>query len=138
MDRSLDEEIYSTISVKAHNNEYYFSKVPLMKMLDYATDKGVPVWTEQKLLEFLKAKDQATFSDISWSDGRLTFQINSSVTHANGITCLIPFVFNNRKIRKILSNGEEKSFAVKTIKGFEYAWLTLKPGVNYKLEVNFD
>ena len=56
MDRSLDNEVYSFISVKAHNNEYYFSEKPLMKMLDYANSKGIPVWTELKLLDFLKQK----------------------------------------------------------------------------------
>ncbi len=33
MDRSLNNEVYSFISVKSHNDEYYFSKIPLMKML---------------------------------------------------------------------------------------------------------
>ena len=66
MDRSLNNEVYSYISVKAHNNEYYFSKIPLMNMLNYARDNGIPVWTPVKLLDFLKAKDEAAFSKIKW------------------------------------------------------------------------
>ncbi len=42
MDRSLNNEVYSFICVKAHNAEYFFSKIPLMKMLDYANDRGIP------------------------------------------------------------------------------------------------
>ena len=45
MDRSLNDEVYSFISVKSHNDEYYFSKTPLMKMLAYANSNGIPVWT---------------------------------------------------------------------------------------------
>ena len=66
MDRSLDSGVYSYISVKAHTAEYFFSEIPLMKMLDYANSKGIPVWTQLKLLGFLQAKDEATFSNIKW------------------------------------------------------------------------
>ena len=31
MDRSINSEVYSYISVKCHNDEYFFSKVPLGK-----------------------------------------------------------------------------------------------------------
>ena len=48
MDRSLHKEVYSFISVKSHNDEYYFSKSPLMKMLAYANHHNIPVWTELK------------------------------------------------------------------------------------------
>ncbi len=72
MDRSLDDEVYSFISIKAHNNEYFFSKVPLMNMLKYANSMDVPVWTERRLLKFLQAKDGASFTNINWS-GQQTF-----------------------------------------------------------------
>ena len=60
MDRSLNNEVYSFISVKSHNDEYYFSKIPLMKMLAYANSNGVPVWTSLKLLDFIKMRDEAS------------------------------------------------------------------------------
>ena len=137
MDRSLNNEVYSTISVRAHNNEYFFSKEPLMKMLDYAARKGVPVWTELQFLEFLLAKDEATFSDMKWADNRLTFTIHSSLTHHSGITCLIPYTYNGEKINKIINNGESQPYAAKSIKGFDYAWVTFKPGFTYSLEVSY-
>ena len=40
VDRSLDHEIYSFVSIKSHNDEYFFSKEPLMKMLAYANQQG--------------------------------------------------------------------------------------------------
>ncbi len=61
MDRSLFNEVYSFISVKSHNDEYYFSKTPLMKMLNYANRNGIPVWTSLKLLDFIKMRDEAFF-----------------------------------------------------------------------------
>jgi hypothetical protein len=137
MDRSLNDEVYSTISVRAHNNEYFFSKVPLMKMLDYSRSKGIPVWTELQFLEFLKAKDEAKFSGIQWSDSRLTFTIHSSLTHQRGLTCLIPNAYNGKEISEIVSNETSLSYAIKSVKGFDYAWVTIKPGSTYNIEVSY-
>ena len=137
LDRSLNNEVYSFISVKAHNNEYLFSKAPLLKMLDYANSMGVPVWTELKLLDFLKAKDEATFTNISWSDNRLLFIIKSSLTCGNRLTCMIPYKYNGQKISKIIVNGITQSNAFKLIKGVDYALLTIRPGSNYSLIISY-
>ncbi|HMI67542.1 MAG TPA: hypothetical protein VK517_15985 [Cyclobacteriaceae bacterium] len=136
MDRSLDE-VYSFISVRAHNNEYFFSKVPLLKSLDYANSKGIPVWTEQNLLDFLKAKEEATFSDIQWTRHQLAFKIKSSLPHRNGLTCMVPAVYNGKKIIKITSNGITQPYSVKSIKGFKYGMVTIQPGHPYSLVVNY-
>jgi hypothetical protein len=137
MDRSLDNEVYSYISVKAHNNEYYFSKTPLMKMLAYANSKGIPVWTEEKLLDFLKARDEASFTDIRWTNNKLSFKIKSSVAHSNGFSYLVPYEYNGRKITRINSNGISQSYSVKSIKGFKYAFLAFKPGFDSDIVVSY-
>lgn len=137
MDRSLNNEVYSYISIKAHNNEYFFSKTPLMNMLDYAKENGIPVWTAAKLLDFLKAKDEATFNDFNWANNQLSFKIKSSLTHTNGLTCMIPYLYNGKKINKITGNGITQSFSVKSIKGFDYAMVTIKPGLDYNFEVSY-
>ncbi|MEP7142662.1 MAG: hypothetical protein ABI707_07320 [Ferruginibacter sp.] len=133
MDRSIDNEVYSYISVKAHNNEYYFSKIPLMKSLDYANSRGIPVWTEAKLLGFLKAKDEATFSNINWANNRLSFKIKSSLRHDNDLTCMIPYTHNDKKVVQITINGKVSSYLVKLIKGVNYVWITIRPGASYDL-----
>ena len=137
MDRSLDEEVYSTISVRAHNNEYFFSKVPLMKALDYANERGVPVWSEVQLFEFLKAKDAASFDDLNWSGNTLTFDIKSPLSAGHGITCMIPASHGGKRISAIENNGEKLRTALQSIKGTEYAFVTVKPGANYRLKVTY-
>jgi hypothetical protein len=137
MDRSLDREVYSTISVRAHNNEYFFSKVPLMKALDYAVARGVPVWTELQLLEFVKAKDEATFSDLTWSDNTMRFNINSTIKIDHGLTCLLPLLYEGKKVDKVITNGNEQTYSVKSMKGFQYVWVTVTPGSNYRIEVHY-
>ena len=48
-------------------------------MLDYAAANKIPVWTPQKLLDFLIAKDNAKFENIKWADNKLSFSITSDV-----------------------------------------------------------
>jgi len=137
IDRSLYNEVYSFISVKSHNDEYYFSKVPLMKMLAYANRKGIPVWTALKLLDFIKMRDEACFTNNTWSNNKLSFNIKSSLTHSNDLTVMIPRDFDNKKIKGITKNGNEASFFVREVKGSAYAFLTVKPGANYSMVVNY-
>jgi hypothetical protein len=137
MDRSLDDEVYSLICVRAHNNEYYFSKVPLMKSLDYANSKGIPVWTEERLLDFLRAKEEATFTDVHWASNQLSFKIKSSLTCSSGLTCMIPNVYGGKMIEKITINGVAQTYAVKLVKGSYYGFVMIKPGSPYHLVINY-
>lgn len=137
MDRSLQNEVYSFISVKSHNDEYYFSKVPLMRMLAYANDKNVPVWTALKLLDFIKVRDEADFTEISWSGSQLCFSLNSSLKFSNGLTVMVPFNFGDKKIRGVISNGKVTPFSVRQVRGSEYAFLTVIPGAKYSILVNY-
>jgi hypothetical protein len=137
LDRSLNNEIYSYISVKAHNDEYYFSKTPLLQMIAYASDHDVPVWTARKLLDFIKAKDEATFNDIRWDNNQLSFRIKSSLEHADGLTCMIPYTYNGENISNITVNGITQSFIVRSVKGFKYAMITVKSGFSYDLIINY-
>ena len=137
MDRSLNNEVYSFISVKAHNNEYFFSKTPLMNMLDYASSNNIPVWAPVKLLEFLKAKDQATFSNLSYTNEQLSFKIKSSITHSNQLACIVPYLFNEKKINEVTINGIRQSIFLKHVKGFDYLFLTVKPGNDYDVVVTY-
>ncbi|MEO6546391.1 MAG: hypothetical protein ABIN94_00265 [Ferruginibacter sp.] len=137
MDRSLEHGVYSYISVKAHNAEYFFSRTALMKMLDYANAKKIPVWAAAKLLDFLKAKDEAVFNDIKWSNGQLVFKIKSSLTHSNQLTSMIPYKHKGKKISSVKINGVSATYAVKLIAGFEYALVSVKPGADYNVVASY-
>jgi hypothetical protein len=137
MDRSLHNEVYSFISVKSHNDEYYFSKTPLMKMLSYANSQKVPVWTELKLLEFIKMKDQASFTGISWEKDRLSFNLNSSLNHSHGLTFMVPNHYGDKKIQGITINDKDQSYITRRVKGTEFALSTVQPGETYSVVVKY-
>ena len=134
MDRSLHNEVYSSISVRAHNNEYFFSEIPLMQMLDYAKERNVPVWTELSWLQFLETKDEATFHNIQWTKDKLTFDVHSGINYDRDLACLIPYRFGNKKVTAIRA-GETSGYDIITIKGTEYARVLCKTGVDTHFEV---
>lgn len=138
MDRSLNNEVYSFISVKSHNDEYYFSRTPLMKMLAYAKSNGIPVWTAIKLLDFVKMRDEAAFKDIVWEGNELSFNLKSSLKLSNGLTVMIPSGFENKKIRSIAVNGKGIHFINRLVKGSYYAFITVNPGTNSNFIVNYN
>ena len=137
MDRSLHSEVYSFISVKSHNDEYYFSKTPLMKMLAYANSNGIPVWTEVNLLDFLKMKDEASFTNISWTNNQLSYTLNSYLKHVNGLSFMIPANFGGKKVKGIIKDGKDTQFTIKSVKGSNYAFVTVEPGKKYKISVEY-
>jgi len=137
MDRSIKNEVFSFISVKCHNDEYYFSKFPLMKMLTYANLNGIPVWTALKLLNFIETRDDASFSDIKWKNNKLSFRINSSIANSNGLTIMVPYRYGDNKITSITCAEKESSFSIRSVRGSDYAFVTIKPGQSYSLKVNY-
>lgn len=137
LDRSLDKEVYSFISIKAHNNEYFFSEKPLMNMLDYANVKKVPVWNQFQLLRFLKAKEAIRFEHINWNKQKLSFKINSPIACDVSITFLIPYTFRENKIGHIRDFEYEQIFTKRHIKGFDYALVSFKPGQHHDFTVEY-
>ncbi len=132
--RSLNDEIYSYVSIKSHNDEYYFSKEPLLKMLAYANSKNVPVWTAAKILDFIKMKDEASFSDIKWRKNELSFTLNSKLKNSNGLTFMLPAGFAGNKLKQVTKNGETTPFSSRKVKGSDYAFVTVAGGMNYSFK----
>ncbi len=135
VDRSLHNDIFSIVSIKAHNNEYYFSKEPLMNMLAYAKDNNVPVWTALELLGFLKMKDEATFSNIRWKNNVLGFSVKSSLHHRKGLPCLVPFGFSDKKVKRVQVDGEEIEYRVNRIRELEYVFFTVEGGSTHEVSI---
>lgn len=139
LDRSIYDEVYSYISIKAHNDEYFFSKTPLLNMLDYAAEHNVPVITPYELLNFLKAKNEATFTNIKWSEKKvLSFTLKTSLVHKRNITFMVPAQYQSQKITVIKINGADQVFSFKKMKGFEYAFVSVPPGHNAEVAVWYE
>jgi hypothetical protein len=137
MDRSLNNEAYSFISVKSHNDEYYFSKKPLLRMLAYANQHKIPVWTEMKLIDFIKMRDEASFTSLKWAGNKLEFNINSALKTSNGLTFMVPVQFKKLRIKGLTIDGNDSEFITRSVKGSDYAFATIETGKNHSIIVNY-
>lgn len=109
-----------------------------MKMLAYANSNGIPVWTVSKLAEFVKMRDEARFTRISWSDNKMSFRLHSSLKHSSALTVIVPLNHRDNKLSAIECNGEEVTYIVRSVKGYDYAFLVVEPGKDYYFRIAFD
>jgi hypothetical protein len=137
IDRSLDEENFTYINANFHTWYWGECRQPGLRVLDYCNSRGVPVWTAEKVLDFLKMKDEASFADLNWSKNHLTFRLTAPKQHSSGLTFMIPANHGQMKIKHIALNGQESPFELIIIKGSEYASLTVPAGNAYNISVNY-
>jgi hypothetical protein len=109
-----------------------------MKMLDYANQHNIPVWTELRLLDFIKMKDEASFTHVTWVNNKLAFNINSSVINNNGLTCMVPLKFKDLRITGISLDGNNAGIITTTLKGSEYVLITINSGTDHSIVVNYE
>jgi hypothetical protein len=108
-----------------------------MQMLDYANEKGIPVWTAEKLLDFMQMKDEAKFENIRWTGNNLSFDLQSSLTHPSKLAFMIPANFNSKKIREIKTDGKNTTYTIKSVKGIDYAFVSIEGGKNSNFVVSY-
>ena len=137
IDKSLDDENYTYINANYHTWYWPETRTSGLKVLDYCKSKGVPVWTAERVYDFLKMKDEASFSNLTWKDNRLSFTLNSTLKHSDGLTIMIPVIFENKRIKEIVRDGKIQSFIIKTVKGHNYAFVTVEPGRSHQFKVQY-
>jgi hypothetical protein len=137
IDRSLDEENFTYINANFHTWYWGECREPGLRVLDYCNSRGVPVWTAERVYEFLKMKDEASFSDIKWSHNELTFKLSSAINSSEGLTFLLPAFYCSSKIKSITLNDKSSKFELKTMKGYEYAFVTVTPGKIYEVSAGY-
>lgn len=137
IDRSLDQENYSYLNANYHTWYWPETRTPGLKVLDYCKSRGVPIWTAERTYNFLKMKDEASFSNLTWRNNQLSFTLISELKHSNGLTFMVPAIFENKQIKEIIRDGKNQSFTIKNVKGFNYAFVTVEPGHSYQLSVTY-
>lgn len=104
-------------------------------MLEYAKNRDVPVWTASELLDFLRVKEAVSFQDFKWSEEMLSFRLISPVEGKAGLTFFIPAENENRPVSEVNIDGQPELYHLRSFKGKEYAFLTVRPGQDYDISV---
>jgi len=138
IDRSLDSGIFSVTCIRAHNNEYFFSRTPLLHMLNYARQKGIPVWTASEWLSYMTAKDDVQFTDLRESNHLLRFAIQSATACSEPLTCLLPAEARGMKLKSIFMDSRKLPLVSKKIKGRAWMVFNFKSGTNHQVEAHYE
>ncbi len=137
VDRSLNEGIYSYVSIKSHNDEYGFSKLPLLRMIAYANGKSVPVTTVAALSDFLLSRDDIRFTSVRMSGRTLRFRIESGIKSKLRPSFIIPWSYSGSSVSKVRIEGKDVPFGKFVSRGLEYALCVTESGSNLNIEVEY-
>ncbi len=120
IDRSIDQGYYGFLNANFHPPSYGSYQTVAGNMMSYANTRGVPIWSAEKLLDFLQARNQARIQNQSWNGTQLTFDFNA-LTPYNGLTLMIPAQAGGNNLLSLTKGGTPVSFNIETIKGYDYA-----------------
>jgi len=120
LDRSLDQGQYSYLDLNLHTDRWQkWSRPEGLQILDYARRRGVPVWTVEKALDFVLARDAARFEDVRWQDRRLSFVLDRGSPERR-VTLMIPRGYQGLALRSLRIDGQDQAIAGESINGREY------------------
>ena len=92
-----------------------------------AQSAGVPVVTSKQMLTWLDARNGSAFQSIAWNGATLTFSVVAAA-NANGLQVMIPAQSGTAHLVSMTLNGAPVSYALQTIKGLSYAFVTAAAG----------
>ena len=137
VDRSLDQEAYTFINVNFHTDRWQvWSRKPGLDMLDYANKRGVPMWTAERTLHFLEARDAARFQAFSWVDHTLSFTLEAPIP-GQDLTLMLPGLYNGMPLSKVEKDGIRLNCKRMKIKGRKYALVQTGSGGTFSIQASY-
>ncbi len=131
IDQSLEKD-YAALMTQFHVDYYNFGapQVWAEETLDYAQSKNVPIWNADEWLNFTETRHDAVFSNLNWSTqtGQLNFTLQSGTSTTHQLTLMLPASTSIGQLIDVTVDGVVKNFNLKTIKGRQYAFLSVTPG----------
>jgi len=96
---------------------------------EYCRKNGIPSWSAEMLLKFVKARNGARFENINWQIDekqnimKLSFEFHTPTLNQK-LTIMIPATWNNKTLQSITSDDKIVKYRHDTIKGIRYGMFT--------------
>lgn len=120
---AAENGFYSAFVANIHHGRYAgddsITGIWAHAMWDYAVTNGIPMWSAEKMLDFVEARRAATLDNITWEGTHLTFDFNTP-TMKQDVTLMIP----DQGLLSVTVDGVPVGFTRETIKGRSYALFT--------------
>jgi hypothetical protein len=98
-------------------------------ILDEAVGLGVLIWSAQRWLEFVEARDQTELEEVRWDPERraLHLRIRSPVAPAR-LTLALPLEIPGGRLHEVRIDGSSVPYRERSWKGIPWAWMELRGG----------
>ena len=131
---SLDGQ-YAAVAINFHADAYDMEEryhQPAAQLLGGALDearaRGISIWTAQRWLNFIRARQAARFSGLAWDGAALSFELTAPPSGADGLALLLPQAGPAGGLRRVLVDGLPTAVTPWPLGAVNYALLELAPG----------
>jgi hypothetical protein len=106
-------------------------------IMNYANQRGVPMWNADQWLNFIETRHDANYQNIVWNAGTstLTFNMTAAAAPNVNLTTMLP-LYEGRDVKTITVDGVAQSFSTQLIKGVSYDFVTVPAG-NHSFNVAY-
>jgi hypothetical protein len=104
----------------------------------YATENAVPIYSAEQWLDFWEAREEATFENVRFLDGILSFTVRS-VHPIKGITLMLPLDSRGKTLGGLRLNEKDLRYWVGSVWGRSYAMATidLETGATVQIDASY-
>jgi hypothetical protein len=94
-----------------------------------AQSRQIPVISAKQMLTWLDERNNSFFSNITWNNNLLSFNILAR-SGANNLKAMLPMNAETGQLMSITMNGNTITYTTQTIKGMQYAFFPAAWGIN--------
>jgi hypothetical protein len=120
------EGYYSAFVNNIHPVRYYGPDVThewANAIWQYCQERGIPMWSAEKLLDFTLARSESQFENLAYAPGHLEFDFVAGAAGFD-LTLMLPIDWAGDQLREILVDGSPIAWIAEEIKGIDYAMFT--------------
>jgi len=145
IERCLDGA-YAAVTVQHHMDfkptdqpDYQNAKRWLTGILDYARERGLPIWTTEHWLAFTDVRHDAALTGLHWdsTSATLSFMFEAPGAAVEPLSILIPATFDGRRLVDIRVDDQAVVGRIDRAHGQEYAWVTAA-AESHRFLVNYE
>ena len=120
------EGYYSAFVNNIHPVRYYGGDIThewANAIWQYCQERGIPMWSAEKLLDFNLARNESQFANLVYAPGSLEFDYIAGAAGFD-LTLMLPLDWSGDRLTSISMDGSPIEWFVEEIKGIEYAMFT--------------
>ncbi len=128
LDKAIGSEgYYGVFTANMHTDDA--SSAGSDAIIASALARQIPVISAKQMLTWLDARNNSSFGNMAWSNNQLSFTVTARNDAAN-LKAMLPFYSESSQLISITRNGTAVPFTQQMIKGMQYAFFAVTPGVS--------